>query len=219
MPLPTAALVARCGRPVKRGMIGGDGKSRAAGERPLAASQEADMAARLRAVADSGDRGAFVGLFEHYGPRLKGYFRRLGADDAAADDLVQEVMLTIWRRAAQYDPAQASVATWLFTIARNRRIDAFRREKRPEIDPNDPALTPDPDPAADEIVQAARSQQHMAAALLALPQEQAQLIRMAYYEDKSHSTIAQELDLPLGTVKSRVRLGLAKLRASMKDLV
>ena len=92
----------------------------------------------VAAVAERQDRAAFAALFGHFAPRLKAYIRRLGTEDARAEELAQEVMLIVWRRAVLYDPAQASVSTWIFTIARNRRIDDLRRERRPEIDPDDP---------------------------------------------------------------------------------
>ena len=108
--------------------------------RPEAQEGDAPLVDLLAAVAERHDRRAFAALFGHFAPRLKGYIRRLGMEEARAEELAQEVMLIVWRRAALYDPAQASVSTWIFTIARNRRIDDLRRERRPEIDPNDPAL-------------------------------------------------------------------------------
>ncbi len=172
----------------------------------------------LRAIAEQRDRQAFVALFGQFGPRVKAYILRLGTDYAQADDLVQEVMLTVWRRAEQFDPAKASPSTWIFTIARNRRIDFLRRERRPEFDPTDPALVPEPETAADDQVDAGQKQKLIRAAVRDLPEEQAQLLKLAYFEDKSHSVIAEQLDLPLGTVKSRLRLAITKLRAALKDI-
>lgn len=211
VPVTPAILVSWVDQPVKEGM----------GEKRVEAppSLEPSLAGLIKAVAEDGDRRAFASLFDHFAPRLKGYLRRLGADEPTAEDLVQDVMLTVWRQARQYDAAQAGVATWLFTIARNRRIDAFRRENRPEFDPHDPALVPEADPSADAVLETAQSSRRVADALSELPPEQADLIRLAYFEDKSHSAIAQELELPLGTVKSRVRLALAKLRVNVKDIV
>lgn len=171
----------------------------------------------LLAVGRARDRTAFAALFDHFAPRLKAYLRRLGADAAAAEELVQEVMLLVWRRAETFDPAQASAGTWVFTIARNRRIDALRREQRPEIDPDDPALVPDPVEPADRALETAQAAGRLRAALKDLPTEQAELLRMAYFEDKPHSAIAAERGLPLGTVKSRLRLALDRLRKVLRE--
>ena len=179
-----------------------------------AAASPADL---LLAVGRARDRAAFAALFGHFAPRLKAYLRRLGTDAQAAEELVQEVMLLVWRRAETFDPAQASASTWVFTIARNRRIDALRREQRPEIDPDDPALVPDPVEPADRALETAQANGRLQAALKELPQEQAELLRLAYFEDKPHSVIASERGLPLGTVKSRLRLALERLRKALRD--
>lgn len=110
------------------------------------------LASLMAAVADDRDHEAFACLFDQFARRVKAYVRRLGAEPAAAEDLVQDVMLTVWRQAGLYDPPKASVATWIFTIARNRRIDLIRRERRPELDPDDPSLVPDRQPEADAAV-------------------------------------------------------------------
>jgi RNA polymerase sigma-70 factor, ECF subfamily len=176
------------------------------------------LAELLGAVAKRQDRAAFARLFAHFGPRVKAYMRRLGAHDQKAEDIVQEVMLTVWRRACLYDPTQASVSTWVFTIARNKRIDDLRRERRPEIDPNDPALVADPQAPADQLVVLQDEARRLRAAVRTLPEEQALVLRKNFFEDKPHGVIAQELGLPLGTVKSRARLALAKLRQVLGDI-
>ncbi|MFZ1430049.1 MAG: sigma-70 family RNA polymerase sigma factor [Geminicoccaceae bacterium] len=180
-------------------------------------SPEASLEADIRAVAVRQDRAAFARVFAYYGPRVKAYLRRLGADDAVAEDLTQEVLLTVWRRADQFDRARASLGTWVYTIARNKRIDALRRERRPDFDPDDPALVGDAEssPRGDRVAEARQARRQMMAAVEQLPVEQAQLLRIFYFEDKPHSTIAAELGLPLGTVKSRLRLALGKLRVLM----
>lgn len=185
---------------------------------PAGRAPSDEAAALIEAISAARDRAAFARLFEDFAPRIKGYARRLGADGAVAEDLTQEVMLTVWRRAALFDRRKASASTWIFTIARNRRIDMLRRERRPEMDPSDPAVVPAGDPAADASVEAAQGDAHLHRAVARLPQEQADLLRLAYFEDKSHSAIAAELGLPLGTVKSRIRLAMTKLRAMLKDL-
>jgi len=172
----------------------------------------------LIAVAERKDRKAFIRLFEHFGPRVKSYLRRLGANDSEADDLMQEVMLTVWRRAEQFDYRKARASTWIFTITRNKRIDAIRRERRPELDPNDPALVPDRDDDPSEALSASEWRAAIQNAIKDVPEEQARLLRMSFFEDKTHDAIATELDMPLGTVKSRIRLAVAKLRRSLEDL-
>lgn len=166
----------------------------------------------IAAVARFQDRAAFARLFGHFGPRVKAYLMRLGADKGQAEDLAQEVMLTVWRKAPAYDAKLASPATWIFTIARNRRIDALRRDTRTKLDANDPGLLPEPEAQPDRTLDAGRWERRLAAALDELPAEQAQMLRLAYYEDRSHGDIAQSLRLPLGTVKSRLRLAVARLR-------
>jgi RNA polymerase sigma factor (sigma-70 family) len=175
---------------------------------------EATLEADVRAVAQSQDRAAFARIFAFYGPRVKAYLRRLGAEDAAAEDLTQEVMLSIWRRAHQFDRSRAALSTWIYTIARNRRIDALRRERRPDFDPEDPALVGDNElaPRGDHYAEGAQARREVMRAVERLPVEQAQLLRIFYFEEKPHSVIAEELGLPLGTVKSRLRLALGKLR-------
>jgi RNA polymerase sigma factor (sigma-70 family) len=168
----------------------------------------------LRAVAEARDRAAFARVFAFYGPRVKAYLRRLGAEDAVAEDLTQEVMLSIWRRAHQFDRTRAALGTWVYTIARNKRIDALRRERRPDFDLEDPALVPEDGsaPGGDRHAEAEQLRRGVMEAVERLPAEQARLLRIFYFEEKPHSVIAEELGLPLGTVKSRLRLALAKLR-------
>ena len=186
---------------------------------PGAASptQTAEHGALLLLVARQQDRGAFAMLFGHYGPRVKSYLVRLGADAASAEDLMQEVMLVVWRRASTYDPQQAAVSTWIFTIARNKRIDALRRERRPDFDPADPGFVPDPTPGPDHEAAAAQWEGHIATAIASMPPEQAEMIRLAYFDDLSHSDIAARLGVPLGTVKSRLRLAMSRLRIRFAD--
>ena len=126
-------------------------------------------------------------------------------------------MLAIWRRAHQFDRARAALSTWVYTIARNKRIDALRRERRPDFDLEDPALVGDADasPRGDRVAEAGQAKREVMRAVAQLPAEQAELLHIFYFEEKPHSVIAAELGLPLGTVKSRLRLALGKLRVSM----
>jgi RNA polymerase sigma-70 factor (ECF subfamily) len=169
----------------------------------------------LGRVADYRDRAAFAQLFGHFAPRLKGYLIRLGCEAGTSEELVQDVMLTVWQRAESFDAAQAGVATWIYTIARNRRIDRLRRERHPVIDPADPLFVAEEAPNADEEIETAQRDQGLRTAIGRLPREQADLLRMAFFEERPHSGIAAATQLPLGTVKSRIRLALARLRREL----
>ncbi|MCB9947061.1 MAG: sigma-70 family RNA polymerase sigma factor [Rhodospirillaceae bacterium] len=183
---------------------------------PQAVDGDLPLSRLVQAVAESRDRSAFASLFAYFAPRIKAYLMRGGADAATAEEIVQEVMIAIWRRAETFDAAQATVSTWVFTIARNKRIDLLRRERRAEVDPDDPALVPAPEELADVRIAAGQDAGRLQAAMRGLPEEQHELLRMAYFDDKPHSAIAEASGLPLGTVKSRIRLALARLRKEMK---
>lgn len=172
----------------------------------------------MAAIATRRDRDAFARLYLHFAPRLKAYLMRQGAEDGLAEEVAQEAMLTVWHRAGSFDPAKAGVSTWIFTIARNKRIDRLRRERFPEIDPADPALVPIPPALADTALAQVQDEARLRRALDSLPPEQAQLLHLAFFQDKSHSTIADECNLPLGTVKSRIRLALVRLRNDLRDI-
>lgn len=196
-----------------------DFDGRMAGSHPGEAKAPSDELADLMArVAENRDRAAFAELFDHFAPRLKAYLLRLGAESGAAEELTQEAMIMVWRKAATFDPAQAGVSTWVFRIARNKRIDALRREKRPELDPEDPALVPESPEEADRAVERNQSEDRLRAALKTLPEEQAEVVRLAYFEDLAHGAVAEATGLPLGTVKSRLRLAMARLRSAMQEI-
>jgi len=171
-----------------------------------------DFTAQMQRVKRA-DRAAFAGIFHHYGPRVKAFLMKSGSDAALAEELAQDVMATVWQKAAQFDPARASLATWIFTIARNRRIDYFRRARRPEPEVLD--WGPDSEPDQAEVYQTAEDARLLTAALAALPEAQRAMIERAYYGDLSHSEIAAQTGLPLGTIKSRIRLALERLRQTL----
>ena len=174
-----------------------------------------EMSARLVAVAERGDRGAFASLFRHFGPRIRAYLLRAGGDAGKVDDVLQDTFAAVWNRAALYDRRRASAATWIFAIARNRRIDAFRRDRRPEFDPQDPALHPDPLPGGEEALTAHERAEAVRNALAGLSEEQREILWLSFYEGESYAAIAIRLGIPLGTVKSRARLAFGRLRSEL----
>jgi len=164
-------------------------------------------------IRDAQDQTAFGELFVHFAPRVKGFLMNSGADDTLAEECAQEVMATVWRKAHLFDPTRASVATWIFTIARNRRIDALRKQRRPE--PEDLTWGPEAEPDQAEVLGLQQESEQLRKALQSLPQAQRELVERAYFGDLSHSEIAAETGLPLGTIKSRIRLALDRLRHAM----
>jgi len=170
----------------------------------------------LGRVGTDRDRAAFVRLFNHYAPRLKSYLLKNGMDSAGAEEVVQNTFVTVWEKAASFNPARAAASTWIFTIARNKRIDALRRDRLIEINSDSPALANAVSVAQDTPYADDQAVGRLNAAIEDLPDEQARLLRMAFFEDKSHSVIAKETKIPLGTVKSRLRLGLDRLRQTLK---
>jgi RNA polymerase sigma-70 factor (ECF subfamily) len=194
----------------------GKGNSKSAGE-TLGDAERTRFADLLLAVAELQDRDAFAELFAYYAPRVKSYLLRLGADSALAEEIAQDVMVTVWRKAGLFDRAQASVSTWIFRIARNRRIDLFRRSKRPELDPEEEMILPSGVEAPDARIEAMETEARVRAAMKDLPEEQVLLLKLAFYEGLSHSEIAVRLGAPLGTVKSRIRLAFAKMKVRLGD--
>lgn len=180
--------------------------------------EEASYAALIRAVATSRDRAAFAALFSHYAPRVKAFLQRRGADTAQAEELAQETLLAVWRKADQFDPRRATAAAWIFAIARNLRIDVLRRTRRavPALAP-DPTDDPPPSMPADAFLIADQRARRLREAIAALPAEQSEALRLAYFDERSHSEMESALAIPLGTVKSRLRLALARLRAALGE--
>ena len=169
----------------------------------------------ILAIADDQDRASFAALFHHFAPRLKTYLLRLGMPGNVAEELVQETMLLVWRKAGQFDPARATPSAWIYTIARNLRIDMLRRERNANAprfpEPVETACSPEQEL---DLVESERRVRH---ALNALPADQAALLRLSYFEDRSHAQIADHLRMPLGTVKSRLRRAAAQLREILGD--
>lgn len=173
----------------------------------------------ILSIASRQDRTAFSELFNHFAPRVKALMRRNGASDSQAEEIAQEAMLAVWRKARLFDPAVSGAATWIFTIARNLRIDAIRRERRGgaiRVDEVEAEYEVDEKPAADVRIAAAQFEARLREALEALPSEQRKVIELSFFEEKAHSEIAESLRIPLGTVKSRVRLAMKRLRALLE---
>lgn len=168
-------------------------------------------------VATARDRSAFAVLFDHFAPRINGYLQRLGLDARQAEEITQEVMIVLWHKAALFDPAKSSLATWLYRIARNRRIDAMRRDRSHLLDPLDPIFRPETPEPADDVIDAHRREERIRLALTELPEDQLTLVRYAFFLGLTHSQIAARAGLPLGTVKSRIRLAFARLRHILQD--
>ncbi len=169
------------------------------------------------AIATSSDRQAFARLFRHFAPRVKSYLLRFHMDGSAAEELAQETLLTVWRKASYFDPARASASTWIFTIARNLRVDFLRGSAHPEALEDHPALE-SADPLPSDVVLSSEREARTRIALTGLPQDQAEVVRLSFFEDKPHSEIARELGIPLGTVKSRLRLAFGRLKTALEVL-
>ena len=185
-------------------------RASAKGQRPAVVTD--DLNDLLTAVGAQRDGRAFTMLFDHFRPRLQAQMVRGGLAPFAAEDVTQDVMETIWRKAHLYDPHKSAAATWVFHIARNRRIDLRRRSREFSDVAEDLLVIADPAEDNDNCLDAARRDAQVRTALDALPREQIALVRLAFFEGLSHSTIARRLQLPIGTVKSRLRLAFVRLR-------
>ena len=164
-------------------------------------------------VSTSQDRSAFKQLFNHFAPRIKSFLMKAGADPTMAEECSQEAMATVWNKAKLFDPARASASTWIFTIARNKRIDAIRKIRRPE--PDELTWPDGMEDAQEDALELKQQSEILADAIQNLPEKQRQLVEKAFFKELSHSEIALETGLPLGTIKSRIRLALERLRHAM----
>ena len=175
-----------------------------------------EAATLIEAIAARQDRAAFASLFRHYAPRVKAFIMRGGTDAETAQEVAQEALIMVWRKAASFDRGRASAATWIYTIARNKRIDLLRRSGRPPIDTEDwlTIFSPEED-SVDKSISAGQTYTRLKELMEGLSADQLVVIRKAFFEDKTHTVIAEELALPLGTVKSRIRLALARLREAL----
>ncbi len=164
----------------------------------------------MRRIRDDRDQEAFAELFRHFAPRVKGMLMKSGSDPATAEECAQEVMATVWNKAAMFDPSRASLAAWIYAIARNRRIDMARRAARP--DPEELPWGPEAEPDQADALAFQQESRALAAAVKRLPEKQRALVERAYFSEMTHGEIADLTGLPLGTIKSRIRLALDRLR-------
>ena len=176
------------------------------------------MADLLQQVAIHRDVDAFRQLYQMYAPRVKSYMMRQGADPNTAEELAQETLLTVWRKAALYSGEKGSATTWIFTIARNLRIDRLRKEVAWQELPDSHEETASTDTLPDEAVSEGERRDRVQAAMAQLPEDQLEVVSLSYVDGLSHSEIAEKLKLPLGTVKSRMRLAYQKIREAVEDL-
>jgi RNA polymerase sigma-70 factor (ECF subfamily) len=179
-------------------------------------SPRATADALIRAIAERRDREAFVALFQEFAPRLKSYMIRLGAPATQADELAQETLVAVWRKAHLFDPARASAATWIFRIARNLRLDAGRRDRSAASYEHDLTDSPEPPETPEGAAVARQRRERVRQALILLPPDQLDVLQLSFFQDFPHAEIAERLRLPLGTVKSRIRLALSRLRGALE---
>ncbi|WP_291821311.1 sigma-70 family RNA polymerase sigma factor [Bosea sp. (in: a-proteobacteria)] len=190
-----------------------------AGVRRGSTSVPMDADALVQAIASSADRRAFAQLFEHFAPRVKGLLMRGGTPPDLAEELAQETLMTVWRKAALFDPAKAGASTWIATIARNLRIDHARREKRSRLSQVYEILEEEEGPEQpDAVLSGSERDSRVRVALKGLSKDQYRVVELAFLEGFSHQDVAQRLSIPLGTVKSRLRLAMAHLRRHLEDL-
>ena len=183
------------------------------GPRILSDNKGHDWEELLLMVSNEKNRVAFRQLFNHFAPRIKSFLMKAGADPTMAEECSQEAMATVWNKAQLFDPARASASTWIFTIARNKRIDAIRKIRRPE--PDELTWPDEVEAAQEDALELKQQSEILADAIQNLPEKQRQLVEKAFFKELSHSEIALETGLPLGTIKSRIRLALERLRHAM----
>lgn len=201
------AVASRAGRGMKRTKEKSVNGSKSNG------TVKCEWVVHVKRIREAQDQAAFAELFRHFAPRVKAFLIRSGSDATLAEECAQEVMATLWHKAHLFDPSRATVSTWVFTIARNKRIDALRKQRRPE--PEELTWGPEAEPEQEDVIALQQETVQLRTALLELPQAQRELIEKAYFGDLSHREIASQTGLPLGTIKSRIRLALDRLRHAM----
>jgi RNA polymerase sigma-70 factor (ECF subfamily) len=175
-----------------------------------------ELAACISRIASERDQSAFELLFRYFAPRIKSYCLKLGADASEAEEITQEAMVSLWRNAEQFDPSKAAPSTWVFTIARNLVIDRFRKSRRPQFDFNDPALVPEDQPPPDRLIEQTELQENVRQIMDTLSSNERDVLLLSFFENLSHFEISRRLSLPVGTVKSRIRLAFGKIRSKLE---
>lgn len=204
-----------CGvRSAYRADFTGVSRTRRIGVTKVAKVSDGDWVGHIRRIRKDQDQTAFAELFRHFAPRVKSFLLKSGASLALAEECTQEVMAAVWQKSHLFDPTRASVATWIFTIARNRKIDMLRKSRHPE--PEDLAWGPEAEPDQEDVMSLQQETERLSEAMAQLPEKQRELVEKAYFGDLTHSEIAAQTGLPLGTIKSRIRLALERLRHEMK---
>lgn len=177
-----------------------------------------DFSSLLLRVAEMRDKAALAALFNHFGPRIKSMMLKLGSSEALAEDLVQETFVSVWRKAAMYSQQRGAASTWIFTIARNLRIDQLRRQSNKPYEDLDTINMASDAPLGSSLVEQNQIIARVTIALKALPVEQQEVVRLSFIHDMPHAQIAETIGIPLGTVKSRLRLAYERLRPMLEDL-
>ena len=178
----------------------------------FSANNDEDLTLCVELIGKNQDKLAFNSIFKYFAPRLKSFLVKAGSTDSQAEEVIQEVMIAVWTKSSTYDSNKSSVSTWIYTIARNKRIDKIRKEKRHYLSESDEGLEIPVDSTQEKEIFSAQVSSSLKKYLSNLPEEQSKLLKLSYFYNKTHADISTELKIPLGTVKSRIRLALTKMR-------
>ena len=178
----------------------------------FSADTDDDLTLCVELIGKNQDKLAFNSIFKYFAPRLKSFLVKAGSTDSQAEEVIQEVMIAVWTKSSTYDSSKSSVSTWIYTIARNKRIDKIRKEKRHYLSESDEGLEIPVDSTQEKEIFTAQVSNSLKKYMSNLPEEQSKLLKLSYFYNKTHADISTELKIPLGTVKSRIRLALTKMR-------
>ena len=178
----------------------------------ISVNSDDELTVCLELIGKNQDKLAFNTIFRYFAPRLKSFLVKAGSTDSQAEEVIQEVMIAVWTKSSTYDSNKSSVSTWIYTIARNKRIDKIRKEKRHYLSESDEGLEIPVNSTQENEIFSAQVSNSLKKYMLNLPEEQSKLLKLSYFYNKTHADISEELKIPLGTVKSRIRLALTKMR-------
>ncbi len=178
----------------------------------FSANNDEDLTLCVELIGKNQDKLAFNSIFRYFAPRLKSFLIKAGSTDSQAEEVIQEVMIAVWTKSSTYDSSKSSVSTWIYTIARNKRIDKIRKEKRHYLSESDEGLEIPVDSTQEKEIFSTQVSNSLKKYMSNLPEEQSKLLKLSYFYNKTHADISTELKIPLGTVKSRIRLALTKMR-------